>query len=232
VNALANLDKALAALAKAQTLPEVKKIRDVAEAARVYAKVAHMSKEALDYAANIKLLAERKAGEILAKLDKSSGGRPSKTADTASGVSEYRQALADSNTGERMSERWQELAAIPEEDVENYLAQSKQLDKPASATGALQHYRKTQGAAPISADLPVALKQQKSPADFTAILTALLSEMTALNALTAKLKSVILDKPSQDQVETLIECLRKISTDAAQRADRLASAILRGSSGR
>jgi hypothetical protein len=35
VNALANLDKALAALAKAQTLPEVKKIRDVAEAARV-----------------------------------------------------------------------------------------------------------------------------------------------------------------------------------------------------
>src|SRR5271170_5969567 len=80
VNTLANLDRVRIALAKAKTLPEVKKIRDLAEAARVYSKAAHLSKESLDYAAELKLSAERKAGKILARLQKSSGGRPEKTA--------------------------------------------------------------------------------------------------------------------------------------------------------
>src|SRR6516164_5894490 len=78
VNALANLDRVRIALAKARTLPEVVKIRNLAEAARTYAKAAHMSKESLDYAAELKLSAERKAGRILARLQKSSGGRPEK----------------------------------------------------------------------------------------------------------------------------------------------------------
>ena len=65
VNALANLDRVRAALAKARTLPEIVKIRNLAEAARTYAKAAHMSKESLDYAAELKLSAERKAGRFL-----------------------------------------------------------------------------------------------------------------------------------------------------------------------
>ncbi len=37
--------------------------------------------------------AERKAGEFLGELKRDSGGRPSKTADSLSGVSEYREVL-------------------------------------------------------------------------------------------------------------------------------------------
>src|ERR1700731_1169442 len=59
--ALGNLDRARLALMEARTLPDVKKIRDIAEAARVYAKAAHLSRESQNYAAEIALLASRKA---------------------------------------------------------------------------------------------------------------------------------------------------------------------------
>jgi hypothetical protein len=95
VNALANLDRVRMALAKARTLPEIVKIRNLAEAARTYAKAAHMSKESLDYAAELKLSAERKAGRILSRLQKSGGGRPEKTAASLAGVSEYQKTLEE-----------------------------------------------------------------------------------------------------------------------------------------
>ena len=65
---LAKLERARLPLAESRTLPEVKRIRDIAEAARVYARAAHLSRESQHYAAEIALLASRKAGEILAKL--------------------------------------------------------------------------------------------------------------------------------------------------------------------
>ena len=61
-NALASLDRARVALMEARTLPEVKKIRDIAEAARVYAKAAHLGRESQNYAAEIALLASHKRG--------------------------------------------------------------------------------------------------------------------------------------------------------------------------
>ena len=53
MNALVKLDKARSALAESRTLSEVKKIRDVAEAAKTYAKAAHLSRDSQNYAAEI-----------------------------------------------------------------------------------------------------------------------------------------------------------------------------------
>ncbi len=64
-NALANLDRARSMLAEARTLGEVKKIRDMAEAARTYAKGAHLGRDAQYHAPEIALLAAHKAGAIL-----------------------------------------------------------------------------------------------------------------------------------------------------------------------
>ena len=139
---LANLDKARLALAEARTLPDVKRIRNMAEAARVYAKAAHLSKEALDYAAEIKLLAERKAGEILAKLDR---GKPGpRLAASVAGNSEYRSALDDTNTPERTAQHWQEVAAVPADVVATYLKETKKSDAPVTTSGVLKQFRKSQ----------------------------------------------------------------------------------------
>jgi hypothetical protein len=141
VNTLANLDRVRIALARARTLPEVKKIRDIAEAARVYAKAAHMSKESLDYAAELKLSAERKAGGILARLQKSSGGRPEKTAASFAGVSEYQKTLEETDTPTRTARYWQEVASIPEETVKSYVTKAKLDDKnPVTTSGLIRFH--------------------------------------------------------------------------------------------
>ena len=65
---LAKLSAATRALAEARTLDQVKHIMDVAEAARTYARAAKLGLEAANHAAEVKLRAERKAGEMLSEL--------------------------------------------------------------------------------------------------------------------------------------------------------------------
>jgi len=62
---LVELSKARKALAAASSFDDVLAIRDQAEAARAYAKAAQLSLEAANEATAVKLLAERKAGEML-----------------------------------------------------------------------------------------------------------------------------------------------------------------------
>ncbi|MGH9574216.1 MAG: hypothetical protein ACRD40_11885, partial [Candidatus Acidiferrales bacterium] len=103
---LQKLECAKQMLAEARTLPEVKKIRDVATAARVYAQAAHLGREAMIYAGEVKLASDCKAGELLARLDKSEGGRPKKTPASVAGVSEYAQVLDETHTPERTARHW------------------------------------------------------------------------------------------------------------------------------
>ena len=67
---LAKITKAKAALIAAKTLDDVLEIRDQAEAVRVYVKAAKEGQLAANAAAEIKLCAERKAGELLAAREK------------------------------------------------------------------------------------------------------------------------------------------------------------------
>ena len=119
---LAKLDRARLLLVEASTLTEVKQIRDMAKAAEVYAKAAHMSREVVNHAGEIKLLADRKAGELLKQLERSQGGRPEKTLPHSQTVSAYRRVLAETNTSDNTAATWQKLAAIPEAKVRDYLA--------------------------------------------------------------------------------------------------------------
>ena len=125
---LAKLDRARLLLAEAATLPEIKQIRDMAKAAEVYAKAAHMSREAVNYAGEIKLLADRKAGELLKQLEKSEGGRPEKTRQPRLRVSDYQRVLAETNTSRTTASKWQKLAEIPETKVRDYLTTVRDSD--------------------------------------------------------------------------------------------------------
>jgi hypothetical protein len=67
---LAKLDKARLLLQQTRTLPEIKKIRDLAVAAKAYARAAKLSQESYNYAFEIEKLAQRKALEFVQTKEK------------------------------------------------------------------------------------------------------------------------------------------------------------------
>jgi 16S rRNA G966 N2-methylase RsmD len=141
-DALTRLSAATTALAEARTLDDVKRIIDIAEAARTYARAAKLGLEAANYAAEIKLRAERKAGEMFSQLEKSEGGRPQKTADSVSAVSEYRQTIDEVDVNERVVRRWQTENDVPEEVFEQHLAEVKADGDELSTAGLLRVAKK------------------------------------------------------------------------------------------
>ena len=97
--------------------------------------------EAERKAADIRLRAERRAGELLKELARATpqggdrgnqhtGGKPAAVADMPS---PYREALEKSQIPERTAERYQQLANIPAEDFEQALADP--ASKPTSLEG-------------------------------------------------------------------------------------------------
>jgi N6-adenosine-specific RNA methylase IME4 len=114
--AIQQIDKVRAMLERATTLPELRELVSVADAARVYAKRALCTLEVVNHAQRIKLSAERKAGEMLTKIEKDKGG------GNVRGVHRSRAAtgerLEDLGVTKSQSSRWQMLAAIPEREFE------------------------------------------------------------------------------------------------------------------
>lgn len=119
---LAKIDKAKTYLTEAKTLQQVQEVIAVAEAAKVFAKRVNASIETINYAAEVRLRAERKLGEILAKTPKATGakgnpgGRGAKIVRSPNGTAQP--TLAASGITKKISSRAQTLAAIPEEEFE------------------------------------------------------------------------------------------------------------------
>lgn len=114
---IARISEARRALAAASTLEDVMQIRDKAEALRVYVKAAAAGLEAANAAAEIKLRAERKAGEMLAAMEKNPGGGDQSTGNGVLPVP----SLDDLGIDKMQSSRWQREAKVPEEEFEAYI---------------------------------------------------------------------------------------------------------------
>jgi len=121
---LVKLDEAKRALAEASTLQEIKDIRDKAEAIKAYVKAAGYSLEMQNQAAETKLRAERKGGELLKEMEKNKGGQPSEKnrAHHVPGTP----TLKDLGIHRLQSQRWQQIADLPEESFENKIEEVKQ----------------------------------------------------------------------------------------------------------
>lgn len=130
---LVRYEAARTALAECQRVDEVKDIRDKAEAMAAYARQAKDT-ELIQYATEIKVRAERKAGELLRlasergeRAGKAEGGKHAaavlhgKSHDTTS----QPPTLADMGITKDQSSRWQSLAGMSDDHFEAAVATAK-----------------------------------------------------------------------------------------------------------
>ena len=124
--ALTTLSSAEQMLDAARNLDDIKKIVDIAEAARVYARAAKIGESAAQHAEEIKLKAQRKAGEFLAQVEKGKGGRPRENSNQAGlSLSPFRQLVEDAGLDNHEVVRFQRVAAVPELQFRAYLEEKK-----------------------------------------------------------------------------------------------------------
>jgi hypothetical protein len=123
---LAKYNAAKKALAEAHRIDEVKDIRDKAVAMRMYAMQAK-DRVLIDQATEIRLRAERRAGQLLKEIEKNKGARGS-----GSNQHEVRShdatapKLSDLGINKSQSSRWQKLADIGEDDFEEVVSHAQQ----------------------------------------------------------------------------------------------------------
>jgi len=131
-DALATLSQATRMLAEARTLSEVKAIKDIATAAAAYAHARGLGEEAETYAAEIRLEASRRIGQMMqqakANGEIAKGGRPPENrSQRATGF-----GLADLGISKDESSAAQALAQIPDEEwqaTKETGAQRKQTER-------------------------------------------------------------------------------------------------------
>ena len=141
--ALVYYDQARQALAEARNLDEVRAIRDKAETLRIYLRQQKESRELQNYVAEIKLRAERRAGELLAEMEKNPGGQAEHESYPFHDGRGRPSTLADLGLSFQQSHRWQLEASVPEEDFERYLAQVKSApDSELTSVGLIQLARR------------------------------------------------------------------------------------------
>jgi len=130
------------ALQKAHMVDEVKEIRDKAEAMRAYARQAG-DVDLQNWAAEIRLRAERRAGELLREM-KERGER-----DTGSGGDRKSQStpatvkLPDLGITRDQSSKWQKIAAIPEKHFNATLSAMHEAGAEVTTTALLREQKNT-----------------------------------------------------------------------------------------
>jgi len=149
---LAALDRARAAIEVATSLSELKAIRDQAVAVRHYVRAARLGKGMADRCVEIRLRAERRAGEMLAEAGPDHGG------DRRSVSRSHAATLNDLDLNKSQSSRWQRLAEVPTDTFESYLASATESDKELTAAGLGKLVRQATKAVRVAkiADTPVA----------------------------------------------------------------------------
>jgi len=108
------------AIQECHKIDEIKLIRDKAEAYRYAMIQAKESPELIRKAEEIKLRAERRAGELLPEqIRKSEEGRPKEAFQG--------RTLTDMNIERKQSSNWQRIASIPEDKFEEYINTEKEI---------------------------------------------------------------------------------------------------------
>jgi N6-adenosine-specific RNA methylase IME4 len=114
---LVRYDAACRALAEAHRVDEVKTIRDKAVAMQAYARQAKDT-TLITQATEIRMRAERRAGELLREMEKYKGAVPGKTGRKGKPLLDTTPKLSDLGVTKTQSSRWQKLAALDADKFE------------------------------------------------------------------------------------------------------------------
>ena len=133
-NVLMKFDVARQAIAEATSIDEVKQIRDKAEAVRLYVKQQGESLEMQNEIATIKLRAERKAGELLAEIERVENGKSPSSVDEPT----YTEILKNNGLSYGSADRWQKIATLPEETFEEVIEETKAKGGEVTSAGMLR----------------------------------------------------------------------------------------------
>lgn len=123
-DSIIKLDQATRMLAEIRSIDDAKQLIDLAEAARVYAKQVELGLEAQNHAAEIKLRAQRRAGEILDAIE----GKPGTRTDLTSYQGDMRlksDVYEETGISPMDAHRWQTIAKMPEQEFEAEIASRK-----------------------------------------------------------------------------------------------------------
>jgi len=134
---LAHFDNARRELELARTVDEVKQVRDKSEAMRLYCKQARHSLEMQNQCAEIKLRAERRAGEMLSETEKNPGGQVEHESYPSHDGRGRIPKLSELGITPNQSSRWQKISEIPEDSFEDYIQTTKSKEAELTSSGAL-----------------------------------------------------------------------------------------------
>jgi hypothetical protein len=160
--ALIRYDAARKAIAAAHRVDEVRQIRSRAEAVRVYAKQAG-DFELQNQAAEIRIRAERRAGQLLADMTKNPGtrgeGRPRKDGTKSrrtNGATAYPPTLDEIGISKDQSCKWQRLAMlIDDATFERALVQAREKGGELTTAGLLREVKEIVTPVGVVAELDV-----------------------------------------------------------------------------
>ncbi len=133
---LVSLEQARHALTAMTNIEDVIELRDVAETVRRHREISNQALDVCNEAAEVKLWAERRIGELLAAMPKSEGqlyrGHTMLPRDEAT------PSLADLGIHKMQSHRWQALATLPEDVFEEHIRTTKEAGEQLTTAGMLR----------------------------------------------------------------------------------------------
>lgn len=114
------LSRASEMLVEAKSMQEVKKIMDVAGAAKIYARRQQLGEEAVQHARSIELEAMRRLGELLIETPKNKGaqGHQLKAVPKENRLKDITPTLAELGASKKISSLSQQLARMPKKEFE------------------------------------------------------------------------------------------------------------------
>ncbi len=175
MTALIKYDQARQALAACRNVDDIKDIRDKSEAMRLYAKQANDT-ELEQWAAEIKLRAQRAIGELSAALPTQNGG----FGIVPTGGKHKAEVLADAGISTSAANRYEKLAAIADAAIEAFIAKSKLDGKPVSVKSVMATFVTKAPVQPPTPPAPAAAQEDHDDApDFGVAGAALTAPATA-----------------------------------------------------